>query len=131
MFLSEHFPNQAYVISAHVPYDLRIRQSAEDVFIMKNYKDKFAKFGLEFKIEDIDEGDEDTKNSVVVSTVPTCFMLREENDLRNFRPSPLIRLTRSLIDDIIAGIRATRGGGLAVLPKTINYALNSRACRGE
>ena len=120
IFLPEHFPHQTQVISSQLEDVLRLKVS--DGEIIQSYLEKFEKFGLKFKPEE-DE-------MLAVTHVPHCFVLREENDLKNFRPSPLVRLTRTLIEDIVDDIRTTRGAGLSVLPKTLNYVLCSRACRG-
>jgi len=140
--MQEHFPNRECVKSGPVNpeavgQELRLKLSPSDGYIVKHYKEKhFVKFGLDFELtrDADDEEDDDAAGEgvvlMVVSRVPACFILREENDLRNFRPSPLLKLTRSLVEDITQAIKRTRGGGLALLPKTIHYVLCSRACRG-
>jgi len=118
--LKEHFPNQEIVQSTETSA-LTITFNPSDIRIIGSFKDNFFVFGLE-----IDCDDEDT---VVITRVPTCFVMREENELRYFRPSPLIRLTRCLIEDIIQTIKETGSTG-GMLPQTLNYILASRACRG-
>jgi len=124
--LKEHFPDQSSVISTEISA-IEISLGGSDFRILKSYLDQFAKFGIEFEDE---EGICDSDKSVMlkVKKVPTCFVMREDNDLLNYRPSPLLKLCRWLIEDIVAALRETRCVG--VLPKTLNYVLNSRACRG-
>jgi len=118
--LQEHFPNQEFVQSTETSA-ITISFNPSDVRIIKSFEGKFSTFGLEI---DCDDGD-----TVVITKVPTCFVMREENDLKNFRPSPLIRLTRCLIEDIVQTVKETGSPG-GLLPQTLNYVLASRACRG-
>ena len=120
MFLSEHFPNQVCVKSDETSA-ITLTFSEPDVRIIHAFKDKFSPFGLKIDCSD---------RTVCVTRIPSCFLLREENDLKNFRPSPLIKLTRSLVEDVITTIKQTGMAGTAILPKTLIYVLASRACRG-
>jgi len=127
--LEEHYPDKSSVISTEIGA-IEITLGGSDLRIVKSHLDQFAKFGLEFEDEeeicDRDKSSESVKLKVI--KVPTCFVMREDNDLLNYRPSPLLKLCRWLIEDIVAALRETRCVG--VLPKTLNYVLNSRACRG-
>ena len=86
---------------------IEITLGGSDFRIMKSHLDQFAKFGFEFEDEeeicDSDKSSESVKVKVI--KVPTCFVMREDNDLLNYRPSPLLKLCRWLIEDIVAALR--------------------------
>ena len=86
---------------------IEITLGGSDLRIVKSHLDQFAKFGLEFEDEeeicDRDKSSESVKLKVI--KVPTCFVMREDNDLLNYRPSPLLKLCRWLIEDIVAALR--------------------------
>lgn len=109
--------------------------SLEEKRISYDYQSKLRSFGLDFEFSarqtcmEFDE-DEHVETYLRVTHVPKCFALREENELKYNRSFSMAEMTATLINDVIDKIKSTRGGGLGILPKSINDVLNSRACRG-
>ena len=117
---------------------MAITLSDNEAEIVNEYEDKFRNFGLNFDISvapknpvhDRCNEKQNTATILNISHVPTCFVLREENESRYGRAFSILKITTILIKEIVDKIRCTRGGGLGILPKTILELLNSRACRG-
>ena len=115
---------------------IEIPLNLEEKTISYEYQSILRTFGLDFKFssrEDIqyDETQEHADTYLRVSCVPKCFALREENELKYKRSFSMAEITTKLFKEIIDQIKVTRGGGLGILPKSINDVLNTRACRGE
>ena len=108
-----------------------------EVEILIQYQDKFRFFGLNFE-SPIDaekstfyEYNKEVEGRLLnVTHVPTCFILREENESKYGRAFSIANITVILFKEIIEKIKSTRGGGLGILPKTILELLSSKACRG-
>ena len=119
------------------PFDIPL--SVEEEGIAQEYQDKLRTFGLDFLIVsqetnfqlDEEKDKQNVNDCLRVTHVPKCFILREENERKYNRSFPMSEITTNLVRELIDKIKSTRGGGLGILPKTINDILSSRACRGE
>ena len=129
-------------MSSKLDTPIEIPLNLEEKTISHGYQSKLRTFGLEFEFsakenhsQYEDESHEYLDTAVEtylrVTHVPKCFALREENEIKYNRPFSMAEMTTKLVKEIIDKIKITRGGGLGILPKTINDVLNSRACRGE
>lgn len=119
------------------PFDISL--SFEEEGIAREYQDKLRTFGLDFIFStqennmQLDEknDEQNAKDYLRVTHVPTCFILRFENEKKYNRSFSMVNITTTLVREIIDKIKSTRGGGLGILPKTISDILSSRACRGK
>lgn len=141
-YFSEHFPGQTHVLSSKLDTPFEIPLTLEEKTISHGYQSKLRTFGLDFEfsargkhIQYDDESHEHVDTAVEtylwVTHVPKCFAIREENELKYNRSFSMAEMTTKLVKEIIDKIKITRGGGLGIMPKSINDVLNSRACRGE
>ena len=115
---------------------IEIPLNLEEKTISYEYQSILRTFGLDFEFSSREDNQYDEKHRhadmyLRVSCVPKCFALREENELKYKRSFSMVEITTKLFKEIIDQIKVTRGGGLGILPKSINDVLNSRACRGE
>ena len=114
---------------------IEIPLNLEEKTISYEYQSILRTFGLDFKFSSREgiqyEKHEHSDIYLRVSCVPKCFALREENELKYKRSFSMAEITTKLFKEILDQIKVTRGGGLGILPKSINDVLNSRACRGE
>lgn len=135
----DNFPKQSYVLSSKVGTQFDIPLSVEEEGIAHEYQDKLRTFGLDFLIVtqetnfqiDEEKDKQNVNDYLRVTHVPTCFILREENERKYNRSFSMPQITTTLVRELIDIIKSTRGGGLGILPKTINDILSSRACRGK
>jgi hypothetical protein len=117
---------------------MAVTLSDDEAEIVNEYEDKFRTFGLNFELSmapkplvtDRCNQERTTRTILNISHVPTCFVLREENESKYGRAFSILKITTILVKEIVDKIRCTRGGGLGILPKTILELLSSRACRG-
>ena len=117
------------------PFSITLNYNEAEILI--EYQEKFRFFGLNFE-PPIDannsafcEYNKEVEGRLLnVTHVPTCFILREENESKYGRAFSIANITVILFKEIIEKIKSTRGGGLGILPKTILELLSSEACRG-
>ena len=113
-------------VSLEEPIVLTMSRSCAE--IVREHEEKFRLQGLCFRFQ-IEEEDE-VNLALIIERVPKCLTMKEDGEREIFKPSTRIKFVRSLVEDVVNELKETRGGCLGVIPKTINYVLNSRACRG-
>jgi len=136
---NDNFPEQKYIISSKLKTPIDVSSLFLDqVEIINEYQEKFRTFGLEFctpNSTDISTLISNTQlhiseQTLMVTHVPSCFVMNEAKSKKCSDEFLSEDITANLIDEIIDTIKKTRGGGLAILPRTIGNVLNSKACRG-
>ncbi|XP_069118087.1 uncharacterized protein [Argopecten irradians] len=95
----------------------------EEVRVMVSYREEFARIGVDFTT------DKQSRDTILVHTIPACIMQKEVNEVKRKRESVAWNVVLNLLKEHVELLMST-SGVLGRLPATLHKVLCSQACHG-